>query len=82
MELFPNNDVVIANQPAVSDYENTPQKCGEAGSETGLPNLPTDPHMEVFPLNMHKLVEASSDSSWGSSSICSSLSDLTEQPKV
>lgn len=36
----------------------------------------------MFPLSLHKLIEASSDSSWGSSSICSSLSDLAEPPKL
>ena len=77
IEFHPNVDdgnLIIANEPTVTDFENTPKSLQEKQNpiKSG----------QMFPLSLHKLIEASSDSSWGSSSICSSLSDLTEQPKV
>lgn len=59
-----DHNLIIANKPTCKDFDKSPSSSSKQ----------TNPQQQ-FPLNLHRLIDSSSESSWGSSS--SSESDIT-----
>ena len=73
MDMNPDDgNLVIANEPTVSDFENTPKSTPKSEDDS--------PHK--FPLDMYRLAETSSDSSWTSSMFSTDSEDPLQVPSV